>query len=206
MDLLEIRDKVDHDMRKAVVSSRILCNRSRLLDEGSRKSAAFADDTYIPFYYHLGKCITPKTLFRYGFGIGLFLGSFLQGCHSVERVFAFREGAVEDWSAARLGGKNLRDVYKRGLEIYVGSLSDQPVQERLTLGWDMILVETEMAYDDLRYLLDVLWRHVNRDGYMVVERADEGNVAHAPFQDFCKINRLDPLVFSTRYGTGVVCK
>ena len=206
MDLLEIQDRVNLDLHRQIMSSKVLCNRSRLLDEGSRKSAAFADDTYIPFYYHLGKCVIPRTLFRYGFGLGLFTGSFLQGCNTVEHVFAFREGVKQDEPACKLGAKNLRDVYHRGLEVYVGSFSDKPVQERLSVGWDIIMVDTEVSYDDFRYLLDVLWKHVSSDGWMVVDRVGDGGSACQPFQDFAKISRLDPCVFDTRYGTGVIYK
>ena len=207
MDLPELRDKVTHDLAKKIVTTRILCNKCRLLDEASRRSSAYTDDTYIPFYYHLGKYLQPKSVFRFGFDLGLMVSSFLQNCGTVERLLVFQPMTeAEGYTAWKLGAKNIRDVYDGYFEVYAGKFSDPQFQERLLPGWDLVMVNTETDYDDFRYVLDVLWERVQPQGWMVVDRVAEGAAGNHPFHDFCKVRRLEPVIIETRHGVGIVTK
>ena len=76
-DLEDIRDKLEDDLQKQVVSSRILLDRLRLIDEDSRKTAAYLDPNYAGFYYHLGKYIKPQNVIEFGFNLGLLTGCLL---------------------------------------------------------------------------------------------------------------------------------
>jgi hypothetical protein len=122
----------------------------------------------------------------------------------VERFLVFHPTLDESSTSWKLGAKNIQDVYRGYFEVYAGKFSDQAFQSRLAQGWDLVMVNTEIGYDDFRYTLDLLWEHVR--GQMVVDRVGEGNVGNHPFRDFCKIKRLEPLYFGTRYGVGIVQK
>ena len=81
----ELKSLLEEKLNKQL-PSRIFLDRMRVLDEDSRKTSAYNDPKYIPFYYWLGTLIKPKSLVEIGFRLGLFSGNFLKSCKTFAAV------------------------------------------------------------------------------------------------------------------------
>jgi predicted O-methyltransferase YrrM len=183
----------------------VLLNKFRFIDEGSRQTAAYSDPRYIPFYYHLGKFIQPKTLLELGFNLGLFSGCLLKSCKSVEYFVGFQEKTPEYYSP-RFGIKNVRDEYKNALDVYIGSIVDDEFAAKLKKGWDLVIVNEKLGYDKHLSYLETVWPHINLGGVVVMDYIASHDPAKEAFHNFCKISNRKPITFTTRYGTGIIQK
>lgn len=204
MDNLKLQ--LEELLEKQLVSSRVLLSSCRFIDENSRKTAAYQDNAYIPFYYHLGKFIAPQKMVEVGFYLGLLSGCFLKSCKSVKRFLAFQE-KTDRFYSPRLGASNIQDVFKGDFEFYSGQLTDEKFTAKYTEeSWDLAIVNEETQYDKHRVHLDILWEQLNLGGYIVMEYIEGWTPAKDAFNDFCKVKNRDPIRFKTRYGTGIVKK
>jgi predicted O-methyltransferase YrrM len=187
------KSRLEADLALQRISSKILLNGFRFIEESSRKTAAFQDPTYTPFYYHLGRQIEPKKMLIVGFGLGLSAGCFLKGCKTVDGILAIEELSTEYFSP------------RREFDFKMGNPFD--LQESLRAHeWDLTLIDSEVNYDKLRNYLDVIWANTAHNGLIVMEHISGDSSTQKAFFDFCKIINREPFVFATRYGTGIVQK
>jgi len=206
MDINNLKTQIDEVFKKELVSSRILLNSFRLIDESSRKAASYQDNRYTPFYYHLGKFVQPKHLVEIGFKVGLVSGCFLKSCKSVENFLTFQE-KNNDYYSSRLARHNIKDVFKGKFGFYHGQVSDEEFLAEYTKEeWDLILVNQEIPYDEQRQQLDLLWENTSLGGLVVMDYIATWQPAKDAFNDFCKVKNREPITFKTRYGTGIVQK
>lgn len=206
MDLNELRDQLETDLEKSVISSMTLFNRFRFLDDRSKETGAFFDPRYIPFYYHLAKRISSKTLLHAGFGLGIESGVFLLGCKTIEKFLAFQDPMGQFYSS-RVGVNNIKDKYKGQSFYYVGSIQDDKLSDKMTENeWDVVIVTERMGYDQHRLYLDLLWGCMKYDGLMVVDFASSHEPNQQAVKDFCKIMNRDPAIINTRYGVAIIKK
>ena len=204
MDAEELKDKLEYELDRRLISARTLLSGFRVIDEGSRRSFAYLDDRYVPFYYHLGKYIQPKFLLKIGFNLGLLSGSFLKSCKTVEWLQGFQEKSDEYFSP-RLGMANIRDIYPnpKPLFVHVGDLLDEQWSLR-DKKWDLVIVNVETTHDKLRFYLDVIWPHVSEGGWIVVDYVNYHKPTGETYRDFCKVQNREPTVVNTRYGVGLL--
>lgn len=189
-----------------LVSGRMLLDRMRFLDEASRMSAAYSDPKYAPFYYHLGKHLSPKSMIEMGFNLGLLGACFLKSCKTVERYLGFQE-QTEGYYSSRLGMANLRSSYKGKTDIYVGTVLDEGFTQKISPNpWDLVILNEEVGFDKHLLRLDLLWPHVSENGVIVSEYIGRHTPAREAFEAFCLSQNRVPVVFDTRYGTGLVQK
>jgi len=87
----ELKKQLEIALKRRMLPPRIFLSSFCLIDNNSKKAAAYNDSRYIPFYYYLGKNIQPKTFVEIGFGIGLCSGTFFKSCSSVETFIAFQQ-------------------------------------------------------------------------------------------------------------------
>lgn len=207
MDKLEtIRAKTQHLLDNNKVSGRLLLDRMRLLDESSRKTAAYADPKYTPFYYHLGKVIDPTTMIEIGFNLGLLSSCFLKSCKTVRKYLGFQE-KKEVYYSPRLGIANLRDNYKGEFDIYVGNPTDEEFTQKISPNsWDLVILNDEAGFDKHLLYLDLIWPYVSEQGIIVSEYVDRHTPAREAFSAFCTSKNRVPVSFDTRYGTAIVQK
>ena len=112
---MSLKQELEVELNKiAVVTPKVLTRRFCFLYETSQLTQAFADNTYFPFFYYLGKKTQPKRLLEMGFGLGFISGSFLQGCKTVEEFVAYQR-ETEEFYSRRLGRKNILNVYMSNL-------------------------------------------------------------------------------------------
>jgi hypothetical protein len=91
IDLLNLKLLVESDLNSQLISGRNLLDTLLVIDESSRKTAAYVDHRYAPFYYHLGKYIQPESMIEIGFDLGLLSSCFLKSCHTVKNFIGFKE-------------------------------------------------------------------------------------------------------------------
>jgi hypothetical protein len=205
MRIDELKKIIDKDLDSQRISGRILLNRMRLIDETSRKSSAYLDHRYAPFYYYLGKYISPKSFMEIGFTIGLLSASFLASCKTVDRFFGFKEQGG-DFVPQRIGRSNIRLFMKsKKDEYYSGNLFDEQFSSKILPNfWDLIIINEETVYDKHLEYLDLTWDSLSEDGYIVAEYIDRHKPAKQAFFAFCESKNRKPIVFKTRFGTGII--
>jgi hypothetical protein len=205
VQLQELKEKLEKKRSKQLISSQILLGKFRLLDEKSRSSGPYQDPLFAPFYYQLGKLISPKSFLEVGFRLGLLSGCFLKSCKSVERFLAFQPVADEFYSP-RLAAANIRDVYKKEFDSYIGNLTDVEFEQKLKSKFDIVCVNEQLTYDKMRDCLDLMWENINLDGYLVLNYVDSYEPNKDAFETLCKVVQREPIYFKTRYGTAIVQK
>jgi hypothetical protein len=205
-DLNLLKNQLQQDLQKQLVSSRSLLDRFCVIDEASRKSPAYLDPNFASFYYHLGKYIKPKYMIEFGFDLGLLSGCFLTSCKAVEGFLGFREKSKE-FASVRLGRQNIKKSCKGERNFYIGEIYDQEFESLFNLhSWDLAIFTDEGKYDKHLGYYDFIWSRMNDNGIIVAEYVGR----HAPAKDayfaFCKSKNREPLIFKTRYGTGLIQK
>lgn len=202
MDLIELKQQLETDLGKKLIRPPALLSRFRVIEEGSRKSPAYIDDMHFPFYYHLGKYITPKSLLEWGLELGFRSGCFLQSCQTVEYLQAF-ENSKKDYFAGRLAAKNIRDVYKKDFKFDI--IDVNKLIEAIDGTFDTAFInDNDLNYDEYRNLFDVVFENMRLDGIVVVGKVLSNDICNDAFTAFCKIHNRDPIIIATRYGTGIV--
>lgn len=211
MDFKNSADKLHSDLAKQIISSKTLLSPFRVINESSRRTGAYQDSRYIPFYFYLGRLVEPKSMVQIGLGLGLSCSCFLKGCKTVEDLLAFQKN--EEFYSPRLAIKNVKDNYKNKFEVYTSKFKDKIlidpvfVDDKLFENIDLaILDDQKMNYDQYRNWLTILWDRLNVDGLLVMDFINSNKSAGAAFKDFSKIANREPFVFKTRYGTGIVQK
>lgn len=203
-DFQIIEPKLNKDLEVSSVSGRIVLDRLRLIDEDSRKTAAYMDHKYAPFYYHLGKYVSPKSFLEFGFDLGLLSCSFFTSCKTVQNFLGYRETPSV---ATRIGKSNIKLRFKGDADFYSGNLTDETFQ-RLFLknDWDLILMNCETSYDKHLEYLDTAWGNTSEFGIIVAEYIDRHQPAKEAFAAFSQSKNRKPTFFKTRYGTGIIQK
>ena len=181
-------------------------NGFRFIDEASRRTPAYSDPLFVPFYYYLGKYVKPKTVVEMGFRLGLFSGSFFKSCSTVDYFFAF-QNKPEVFYSPRLAKANIKQSYKGLMDFYVGSVLDDVFVDKLSYkNWDLVIINEEESYDTHRTYLDYVWSNVSHEGLVVMDYVNSHKPAGDALVDFCKGNNRDPIFLKTRYGVGIVKK
>jgi len=205
MSLQELGEKLTSEFEKGGLSPRVFLDRLAVLEEASRKTAAYQDPRYVPFYYHLSKFIKPQNFIEIGFGLGFSSSCFFAGCDSVKKFLAF-ETQTEEFYSPRLALANIKRFYQGEVDFYRGLFTDGDFIEKLSqTEWDLLFLNDEMSLDNYRNQLDLLWDHTKLDGLIVVNYT-HNSPADEAFNTFCKIVNRKPVFFKTRYGTGIVQK
>jgi predicted O-methyltransferase YrrM len=205
MEPIELKLLLEEKLDKNL-SPRVFLDSMRVIDEESRKTAAYNDPRYIPFYYWLGEAVKPKSVIEIGFRLGLCSGNFFRGCKTAEKFFAFQEISTEYYSP-RIGRRNVKDHFKGKFDIHVGFLTDDRVDMILSVNvWDLAIINEEVGYDKHRSYLEVIWSKLNTDGLIIMDYVSRHKPAKEAFLDFCKYVNREPVVVNTRYGIGIIRK
>lgn len=205
MDLKELENKLKLDLSNQIINGKIILDRFRVINEQSRKSSAYLDCRYAPFYYHLGKHIKPKSFLEIGFNLGLLSSSFLISCSSVENFLGYNE--KQENLPLRLGKSNIRLVFKKDSDFYLGNTFDEEFLDKLNKRkWDFILIDKECGYDKSSEFFESAWEVLQDDGLMVVEHINHHKVTSRALIDFLDSKNRTFLNFDTRYGTAMIQK
>jgi predicted O-methyltransferase YrrM len=197
---------LDSKLKKHLINGKLILDRFRVLDETNRKASSYNDSSYAPVYYYLGTYLKPKSMIEIGFQLGLLSGSFLIGCKTVENFFAFQEKTNEYYSL-RVGKSNIKDHYRKKLELYYGSSSDNEFLKILNLNfYDFAIINEEASYDKYLHYLDIVWERMSYDGILAMENINKISAAKQAYSIFCKSKNRDVCIVKTRYGLGLIQK
>lgn len=201
----DLRSNIEKGLRKNAISSKVLLSRVRLLEEKSKETGAYKDPLYFPFYYFLGKFISPKNMIDIGVGLGIASSCFLKSCKSVESFVGFQEKADVFYNL-NLAKKNIQDSYRKKMDFYCGSIVDEPFEAIKKIQWDLVLINEEQSYDKHLAYLEYIWNSVALGGLIVIDKVCTHLPCNKSFNDFCKIKNRKGVVLKTRYGHGILQK
>jgi predicted O-methyltransferase YrrM len=206
VDLKILSDKLNADLSSQIISGRILLDRLSVVDENSRKSPAYPDHKYAPFYYYLGKYFKAEKVMELGFSLGLLSSSYFTSNKSAEVFFGFREKSL-DFASIRIGKRNIKQRFKGDTSFYVGNFFDQEFTEIADLHkWDLIFVNEELSYDKHLEYFDIAWDLLSENGILIMDYIGHHEPAKNAFYSFANSKNRDFVVFDTRYKTGVLQK
>lgn len=199
----DIKLKIEESIKKGLVSSRILLDRLRVIEESSRKSGAYQDPSYFPFYYHLGKFVNPKNIANIGFRLALHTCCFLKSCRSVAQINAFERRQNEFYSP-KLALANIKDIDKKiKVNFHYGKIIDFVYMKNKV---DMVLFNEQINQDKMQESFELMWELLNFDGLYVVDYIDSNENVKNAFESFCNIINRNPIYIKTRYGIGIIQK
>lgn len=209
VDVNILKEKIEINLSQQLIGARTLLGRMRVIEEKSRKTFAYNDDGYTPFYYHLGKYISPKYVLKIGFHLGLLSGCFFKSCRTVETFLGFQEAENDEYVSPRIGLANLRDFkpFPQFVHVHTGNFTDKKFIDLLNKNkWDFVIFNEEVNYDKIRLHLDLVWTNISDGGLLVVDYVNSHKPTGSVYKDFCKINNRTPVVVNTRYGVGMIEK
>jgi len=207
ISLDNIKKEIDSLLGKQTFSGRSLLDRFSLIDERSRKSPAYTDPKYTPFYYYLGKFIKPKNMVEIGFNLGLLSSIFLMSCATVEDFFGFKESGKEGFFSNRIGIANIKKVYKKERDFFYGAMFDKRVEQKMNMHkWDLVIINEEKDYDKQLAYLETAWNNCGENAIIVVEYIKSHRSSKEAFKSFVESKDVENIIFDTRYGTGVIQK
>lgn len=204
--LKELVEKIRTDMNRQLLTGSTLLNGLAVLDESARKSSAYVDHKYAPFYYYLGKHFPINNLIEFGFNLGFFSCAYIKAQKDIKNFLAFNEKHEEQF-AMRLGKSNIKKVYRGNANFYSGKLFDE---EFITLAgkvkWDLVLLNTEFSYDETLNYLDFVYPLLSEQAVIVIDFFDKHAANKDAFQafSFSKNRKLEYI--KTRYGIGMMQK
>ena len=206
IDIDRLADTVNAELNAGAISGRVLLDRFSLIDESSRKTAPYLDHRYAPFYYHLGKHIEPLSVMEIGFTLGLLSASLFTSCKSPSRFFGYKESSP-NFTSLRIGKTNIKLRFKGESNFYIGSIYDQEFIDIFSPNpWDLVILNDETVYDKHLEYLDAVWPQISEHGLVIAEYIDRHVPARDAFFAFCESKNRKPVVFETRYGTGLLQK
>lgn len=202
-----IEKQLNIKLKKQPISSRVLLDRLRLLDENSRKTSQYQDSVYLPFYYYLSCLIKSKSIFNVGLNLGLPVCCFLSGNKEAERLLAFQK-KDDFFYSPRIAFSNIKDIRPKGLKLdyHFGSILDKELENKLSLGFDTVIISSKIEADEFNNILNISWDHLNLDGFIITDYINSDPKIGNVFKCFCKSKNRECLIFNTRYGNGVARK
>jgi hypothetical protein len=209
MKILEhdnLKNQMNKHLKQQMVAGRVFLDRFCMIDEDSRKSTSYADPNYSGFYYHLSKYIDPENIVDFSFDLGLLPATFMISCKSVKNFLGFRE-KTSDFFSFRLGRRNIKRVFKGNAKYYHGEIYDKEFDEIFgNFFWDFIIFNNEDRYDKMLEKLEFVWFNLKENGIIVCENIKRYTPVREAFMAFSESHNRKPIVFDTRYGTGLVQK
>lgn len=202
---MELKEIIESKLKKRI-SPHLLLNRMRFSDDNIKNSFYYNEPTYIPFYYWLGTILKPKTLLEIGFKVGLVTSVFLKSCKTVVSFLAVQEPKGVYYSP-RLGISNVRDHYRKKLEIYTGNVEDEFLVSKMKcLNLDLAIINEETSYDRYIGYFELVWGQLAVDGYMVVDCLSRYKSLAAAVKDFCISKNVEATYINTTYKVSIIRK
>lgn len=196
---------LENDLKKSLISTKVLTSNFKFIDEASKKSHAYNDSLYIPFYYHLGKYLKPASLLEVGVDLGFISSCFLKSCKTVEYCFGFQSKTEINWDKS-LYLSNIKKNYKKNIETYYGDFLDKAFLENIeNKKFDIAIISIKDNYDKLFALCDFIYLNLNKNGYMIFDHVK--NIKNKEiFFNIANGYKKEYKVFETRNITGVIKK
>lgn len=197
MDHLELKRKLD----LSAIGTNVLLSNVKLLDLNSVQTAAFRDARYFPFYYHLGSQVSPQRVVQVGPKLGLPAACFVQKCKTVESWTIIDEANLP----RAMISANIEKFLKKNKSftlVWFYSTNDTSMLEN----YDLALLTEEYEKEQHTAYMKKLWDWLKPGGLLVVDYITMNETVRGSFHDFCRVKNREPVIFDTRYGTGIITK
>lgn len=205
IDFHHIKDLIEKDLNSQKISGRVLLDRLNVIDESSRKTAAYLDHNYSPFYYYLGKYFQAENVIEIGFDLGLLSCSFMKSFKGVENFLGFCR--KDQNKISRIGISNIKKSFKGNYDFYVGEIYDSLFNDLVKKNqFKLAIINDETTYDKHLAYLDFLWEILCDGGIIVCEHINSSKNSKDAFLAFLESKKIEYKIFKTRYGTGVFQK
>jgi predicted O-methyltransferase YrrM len=206
MELHSIVDAVHVGLGKGFVNVQSLMARLPYVTPTVTNKAFYTDPRYYPTYFHLGRSLKPRSLLSMSLGGGLSTACFLLGDSEARDVLAYQR-PIDGYYSPRMAKHNIRQAYKKTLDVFVGDALSQEFQNKLRAdSWEAVIIDEECKYDDYLSLLRTVWPHISENGVIVLDRINYHKPAGRACKDFCnEINRNSAFIHS-KYGVGLIGK
>lgn len=182
-------------LEKNLVSSPVLLSGAKLLDNNSWSSPQITDPNYLPFYYHLGKQLTPGSVLQIGAKLGLVAACFLRSCKTADLWIVMDEGQRNS-----IISSNIHLHMPLGQATYVPFKDDLECAEDDKFECDLALLTEDYGEERCGKYLEVLWKYLKPEGLLVADYIN----SHDAFHEFCRVANREPEIFKTRYGVGII--
>lgn len=193
MDHVELKRKLD----LAAIGSGVLLSKVKLLDLRTTETAAYRDSRYFPFYYHLGGQVSPERVLQIGPKLGLPAACFLQKCKTVDSWTIIEEPNLPK----SMIHANIQ-MYLKSKLVWFYSTNDTAMLQN----YDLALLTEEYDREQHTAHLNLLWDWLKPEGLLVVDYITMNETVRGSFNDFCRVKNREPVIFDTRYGTGIITK
>jgi len=195
--------EIDNQLKKQLISPRVLLDRLRLLDDTSRKSPQYQDPFNLPFYYNLGKFIKAKSVVQVGLDLGLEFCCYLTSNNQVESFLGFQNKS-EGYYSNRMAISNIKDINNKvNINYYYGSIYDKFIHD--IENFDLLIVNEKNNFDYIKDAIYFFWEKLNEKGHILVNYNSEDKIKNI-FVDFCKVKNREPYFFNTRNRIGILEK
>jgi hypothetical protein len=191
-------------LHKQIIPARILLGKFSFIDDNARKSHAYVDPNYMPFYYYLGGQVKAKNLAVFGVGIGISAACYLMG-NQAENFVCLQETGGEYYSP-RLARSNILRVYNNKFNIYYGNCFGEFFDEFISKKWDLVIYDNKGSYDDQMSRLNLIWEYLAPDGVLCMDGLKWDANNKRVFNDFAKVKNREKFEVRTRYGIGLLPK
>lgn len=204
MEIESLYKNIENKLLKKPISTTVLLSNMRLIDDNSRQTAAYQDPSYLPFYYYLGCQIKPKHVLQLGFRLGLSASCFFKGCKDTE-FFLGQQNKINGHYSFRIGKGNLLDVYQGRYRMFYGDTGSEEFAVNVNkYKWDCVLIDEEVTYDEHMSYFNMAWSNLNSSGFILIDYINFHKPGKKAYSDFCLSRGKRELVFSTRYGVGLI--
>ena len=202
IDFNTLSSKLD----KPTISTDILLGRVKLLDSSSRDTAAFNDNRYLPFYYHLGKEIDQSVkVIQIGAKLGLIGACFMQGCKHAVDWWAIEEEVLETSIPKNIIKSNLKMFCQGQSDLFVPWNSMDISLMSIEVNYEIAFLSESYNSELMKKYLEILWDHLISGGLLVVDYIqNEANMEI--FKGFCRVKNREPHILDTRYGVGILIR
>lgn len=206
VSLEEAGAEIESRLSRGVISSRTVIGRMSLVSDESAMGPALQDPAYFPYYFHLGRVLSPSRLLCVGLDLGLQAGCVLQGCEFPKSIFAIQTTPSHPYSP-RVAVSNIKKTTSRNfsVSVYIGDMGDASFPGFGALPFDLALITSYLPPDSMMNYLHQCWESLCDGGFISVDRLSQADSKDV-FLDFCKSRSVDFRLFRTRYGSGIARK
>lgn len=164
------------------------------------------DPKYLPFYYYLGKHLTPMSILEIGVNSGLCSSLFFISCKTNKLYLGLQE--IQFNHLNRIARQNIRLNYRKRGDIYSGNFFDDWFLNQVKNNiWDLILInDLSLPYDKCMNQLQVIWEQMNENSVIIIDKINYNKVIRDVYNNFCTVKNRNKLIFKTKYGTGLIRK
>lgn len=192
-------DQIDKLLNKKTISSKYLTSNFKFIDNNSKKTIRYNDDLYIPFFFYLGKLISPLSVFELGINLSFLSSVFFKSCKKTEYFLGFQQKSQEYYNT-NIARSNLSINYRNKYDIYYGDLNDGDFLNLFDKKFDLVIINQDYSYDKLFEITeDIYINKLNKNGFFVFSDLTKKSIFDI-FDNISKGYKTNYKIFQNKIG------